>query len=213
MVVDGVNLESVKTRLFKRFHRTGEEMKLDLPNILKLVIDVEGWKYFTDAQGQPYKDLCSWLHAPWPVGPWLDTESRVGLTYDDVMKLCEGHPEVYRILADQSPNQGRGRPKKGEANSPVRGNFSRRSDRKPVLAARLAQKHPTFYDAYLRGDYKSIRAAAEAAGLVKSSHNPLQRLNSYWRHATEEQRKEFSQTVLEWIESNGNDANCDEPNP
>ena len=32
-----------------------------------------------------------------------------------------------------------------------------------VLSARLAQEHPKFYDAYMRGDYGSITAAATAA--------------------------------------------------
>jgi hypothetical protein len=67
----------------------------------------------------------------------------------------------------------------------------RRKNAKTVLEVRLAQECPSFYRAFLDGEYKSIRAAAEAAGLVKPGHDPLARLKNYWRRATAAARAEF----------------------
>jgi hypothetical protein len=88
------------------------------------------------------------------------------ITYEEALKLTEGAPDVHRVLAQHAPNRGRGRPKKGQnGNSSARMNFPRKTPcAKPVLSARLAQEHPAEYEGYLRGDYRSIRAAAEAAG-------------------------------------------------
>jgi hypothetical protein len=65
-----------------------------------------------------------------------------------------------------------------------------------VLSARLAQETPKFYDAYLNGDYKSITAAATAAGILKDDLN-LRRTKSAYRKMTAEQRDEF----LKWMKS------------
>jgi hypothetical protein len=124
-------------------------------------------------------------------------QGRHAITYEEALKLTEGAPDVHRVLAQHAPNRGVGRPKKAEenGNSSVRMNFSGGSFRKPVLVARLAQEHPKVYEAYLRGDYRSIRAAAEAAGLVKPANEPLNRLKSNWRKASKDERREF----LDWM--------------
>jgi hypothetical protein len=76
-------------------------------------------------------------------------------------------------------------------------NRSKSNYKKPILAARLAQEHPTVYDAYQRGEYRSIRAAAEAAGLVPPGHQALPRLKSYWRKASEQEQRDFA----DWLQS------------
>jgi hypothetical protein len=52
-----------------------------------------------------------------------------------------------------------------------------------VLSVRLAQEHPKFYEAYMRGDYKSVTAAAIAAGLLKDNGN-MRRAKSAFRKMT-----------------------------
>jgi hypothetical protein len=63
---------------------------------------------------------------------------------------------------------------------------------------RLLKEHPKYYDAYMRGDYKSVTAAATAAGLLKNDAN-LRRAKSAYRKMTAAERKEF----IKWIAALG----------
>lgn len=49
----------------------------------------------------------------------------------------------------------------------------------------------------MRGEYNSLRAAAEAAGIMKPANDPLPRLKSFWRRAKKKDREAF----LKWITS------------
>jgi hypothetical protein len=126
-------------------------------------------------------------------------QHKTGLSLEDIRKLTEGAQDVWQFLWKTAPNAGRGRPKKepGGNNSAARQIIPRGGSghKKEVLLARLAQEHPEHFAALERGEYKSVRAAAEAAGLVKPSHQPLARLKSYWAKATAQERKEF----LKWV--------------
>jgi hypothetical protein len=99
------------------------------------------------------------------------------ITYEEALKLTEGAPDVHRVLARHPPKGEPGRKKNDTRASAIldrhSGNY-----RKPALSARLAQEHPAEYEGYLRGDYKSIRAAAEAAGLVKPGRTHYRRSNT-----------------------------------
>jgi hypothetical protein len=83
-------------------------------------------------------------------------------------------------------------------NIPEQGNgstilFSRRASRSKsatVLLVRLVQEKPKFYDDYMRGKYRSVTAAATAAGLLKDDAN-LRRAKSACRKLTASERREF----------------------
>lgn len=205
MLVENVNHEVIRERLFERVHKTGEQVKNDLPNILLVAIEARTWEQFLRADGSHFVNLVDWMHYDGPDGIALGCSDSV-LTYEDVMKLCEGVPEVYRVLAEQAPNGGKGgRPGKhanGSEGKPAPRGAGLRcggkaANRKTTLAARLAQEYPDFYQGYVVGRYRSIRAAAEAAGLVSPGHDPLMRLKSYWRKASAEQRDEFRRFIAE----------------
>jgi hypothetical protein len=103
---------------------------------------------------------------PFPSPTFASAASHPGPVAFLALSPTEGAADVHRVLLKHAPNQGRGRPKNGQANNASREAFSRghsRSLAKPILAARLAQEHPTFYDAYLHGEYRTIHAA----GIVK----------------------------------------------
>jgi hypothetical protein len=59
----------------------------------------------------------------------------------------------------------------------------------------LAQEKPSFFAAFERGEYGSVHAAAEAAGLIKRSNDPLPRLKSFWNRASRKDRQAF----LKWV--------------
>jgi hypothetical protein len=59
----------------------------------------------------------------------------------------------------------------------------------------MAQEKPSYYDAFKRREYKSVTAAAAAAGLTKNIAH-TRRAKSGCRNLTEpEERQEF----LEWL--------------
>ena len=66
-----------------------------------------------------------------------------------------------------------------------------------VLSIRLAQEKPKYYEAYLRGDYKSVTAAATDAGLLKDNSN-MRRGKSAFRKMSEPERKQFLQWIRRW---------------
>jgi len=62
------------------------------------------------------------------------------------------------------------------------------------LAAVLKEKHPAIASALQRGEYRSIRAAAIAAGIVKVK-SPLDHLLHWWARCGEQERAVFLSKV------------------
>jgi hypothetical protein len=95
------------------------------------------------------------------------------------------------------------------------------------LVRRLKRDHPEIAQALALGEYKSARAAAKAAGIVKEL-TPLQQIQKLWAKLTEPERKEHLEWTLKqcatcgreghWIMKDGSDypqgswcdACCDE---
>lgn len=199
--LESTNFEAIRNHLFDRIHRTGEEIKNDFPNILRAAIETKAWEHFQDNDGKPFKNLVDWLSHSFPNGASLG-QGQNAITYEEALTLTEGHPEVHSVLAKNAPRAASGRKKNGSRTTPILARGKLASKTKPVLSARLAQEFPDIYEAYMRGEYRSIRAAAEAAGLVKPSNDPLQRLKSNWKKATAKQRKEFHA----WLETDESQA-------
>jgi hypothetical protein len=61
--------------------------------------------------------------------------------------------------------------------------------------ARLKRDHPTIAEALARGEYRSVRAAAIAAGFVREL-SPLDYLRRSWRKASAEDRATFLAEML-----------------
>ena len=192
------NYEAMRDHLFDRIHKNGEQLKNDFPNKLRTAIQAEAWKQFTDGEGRPFNNLVEWLHYTFPNGVSMG-QGKHSISYDEALKLTEGATDVHRVLAQNAPHNGRGGDRKSPSardNQKVTTPFDRGSSSKSatVLSVRLAQEKPRFYDAYLRGDYGSITAAATAAGLLKDDLN-LRRAKSAFRMMTARQRDEF----LKWM--------------
>jgi hypothetical protein len=191
------NYNAIRDHIFDRIHKTGEQVKNDFPNLLRTAIETEAWKHFTDGEGKPFSNLVEWLVYTFPNGASMG-QTKHSITYEETLKLTEGVPDVHRVLAQNVPKRKPG-PKQnnGKELNPSSDLIIKRSGgSSAVLSIRLAQDKPKFYDAYLRGEYKTISAAATAAGLVKDDLN-LRRAKSAFRMMTNAQRKEF----LGWIKS------------
>ncbi len=191
------NFDAIRDHLFDRIHKTGEQIKNDFPNLLRRAIETEAWQHFMDAEGKPFKNLVDWLTYTFPYGASMGEGSNA-ITYKDALELCAGHPEVHRVLAENAPKARPGRKKADGAIGAVRHHFDRHGTHSAaLLAVRLAQEHPDFYEAFAQGKYRSIRAAAEAAGIVKRANDPLPRLKSFWKRASKKERAAFRK----WLES------------
>lgn len=195
------NFDAIRDHLFDRIHKNGEQLKNDFPNTLRLAIKNEVWREFANAEGKPFDNLVDWLHFTFPSGVSMG-QGQHAITYEEALVLTEGSKDVHRVLAENAPNRGRGgdrRSAKAKENQSVPTHFERQGKRsKPVLSARLAQEHPKHYDRYLKGEYKTVTAAAIAAGILKNDAN-MRRAKSAYRNMTTEERKEF----LEWVKSVG----------
>jgi len=69
-----------------------------------------------------------------------------------------------------------------------------RGDRVDYLAARINRDHPEIAERVKAGEFRSIRAAAIVAGIVKVK-TPLERLFAEWKKASQEERDEFLKSI------------------
>jgi len=198
-------------KIFDRVHRTGEEVKNDLPNWVQRAVDNETWRQSVNpATGKRFQSVGEWLVASWPLGPGMG-HGEFAITYDEFILLCENRPQLKKLLVESRPKRREGRPTKAEQETsdnitslskPKHGSTSR-----AYLEDRLARDYPKHWQDYIDGKYRSARQAAIAAGFLKDTHNPIDRLLSNWRKATKSQRLEFvkhldandKSQVLKWI--------------
>jgi hypothetical protein len=96
------NYAAIRDRLFDRFHRGGEQLKNDLPNILRTAIVTEAWKAFRDPNGRAFENLVEWLMASYPIGPAMGGGRHV-ISYNDALQLCADASDVRRVLAAHPP--------------------------------------------------------------------------------------------------------------
>jgi hypothetical protein len=193
-------------KIFDRVHRTGEEVKNDLPNWVQRAVDNQTWKQsINPATGKQFETVGEWLVASWPMGPGMG-HGEFAITYDEFIVLCESRPKLKQLLVESRPK----RP--GKRNDLV-DNINQVADKMPkgtsraYLEDRLARDFPTHWQDYIDGKYRSARQAAIAAGFLKDTHNPIDRLLSNWRKASKSQRLEFvkhlnandKSQVLKWI--------------
>ena len=89
-----------------------------------------------------------------------------------------------------------GRPTKGNENKGNIVTLKARGNSKEFLAARINRDHPEIAERVKAGEFKSIRAAAIVAGIVKVK-TPLERLFAEWKKASQEERAEFLKSIKE----------------
>jgi hypothetical protein len=191
------DLEHAKSRIFDRVHRTGEQVKNDLPKWVDRVVKSEAWKKALDASGKPFATVGEWLVSNYPLGPGVG-QGRYTIKYEELISLCEDNfPELMKLLKDSRPKRKNGRPSKEETVDNVNSYGRSTGNSRQYIEERLQREHKAIWKDYLAGKYKSARQAGIAAGFVRDGHNPADRLRSYWKKADKKQRKEF----LKWIES------------
>ena len=193
-----LDIHAATNKIFDRVHRTGEEIKNDLPNWVERFVKVKGWTKVVDpTTGNPFEDVGQWLVANYPLGPGMG-QGRYAISYDEFIALCDDRPALKDLLVKHRPKRGKGQPKK-ESNVDIVNNTSERKtgNSRMYIEERLQRDHQQIWKDYLAGKYKSARQAGIAAGFVKQGHDPVKRMKNYWLKATGNQRKEF----MKWVES------------
>jgi hypothetical protein len=190
-------------RIFHRVHRTGEEIKNDLPNLIERSIEQEAWKDAVNpATGKPFANAGEWLVARYPLGPGVG-HGRFAITYDDCIRLSDDRPKLKDLLVRHRPKGKGGRPEKNKpvdnVNTLSPAAVRKTGNSRLYIEERLEKHHKEIWHDYINGHkdesgkvkYPSARQAGIAAGFVKDSHDPLMRLKANWKKATKKQRKEF----------------------
>jgi hypothetical protein len=206
------------SKIFDRVHRTGEEIKNDLPNWVERAVENNTWKRtINPSTGEPFASVGEWLVASWPLGPGMG-QGKHAITYDEFILLCENRPRLKKLLVESRPKRREGRPSKDEPETAdnIR-SFGKDtgSTSRARIEDRLAREFPQHWNDYIDGKYRSARQAAIAAGFLKDSHNPIDRLMSNWRKASKKQRKQFvdmlnandKAQVTRWINTAVTEAN------
>lgn len=194
-----VNYKVLQERLFKRVHRTGEEIKNDFPNILRTCIEYKAWEHFKKADGESFRNLGEWLVYAFPNGISMGGSDKA-ISYEDALQLCKEDRELHGLLVKHRPSKGHGGDRKSikfdnvkVETKPPTGNH------RAYIEQRLQAEFPSIWKQYIRGEFKSARSAGIAAGFIKDTHDPVMRLKSNWRKASRKQQNEF----LRWLESEG----------
>jgi hypothetical protein len=191
-----VNYQVIQDRLFKRIHRTGEEIKNDFPNVLRAAIDTEAWKHFKTIDGKAFKNLGEWLTYSFPNGVSMGKE-KTSISYEDALQLVANDRELHGLLVKHRPsNQGKRSDLVNNVNE-VKEPERHKGNTRAYIEQRLQDQHPKVWKDYVEGRIKSARQAGIQAGFIKDTHDPLMRLKAYWNKADGEQRAAFKK----WLRS------------
>lgn len=175
-----------------------------MPQTLETIITHRLWETRKKANGADFAGLADYLLTNVSGGGLGCENSAHALNYEQIMKLCEGHPRVEDALLEAAPKRKRGgsgsnqHQKKEElirTDQFLRGGPATNST--SVLKVKLEQQYPEVWADFRAGKHATVYAAAKAAGLVKDANAPLYRLKCYWKKASEADRRAF----LEWLKT------------
>jgi hypothetical protein len=157
-----------------------ESDTLTLKRFLRLMEEHEGYKALTDARGETFRSYRAFCEARHPIGLGYDPEM-LQLVIDE-RKAAQARASTAGPLAAHG-EIGNGRSRDSVSIS----NGKRDAD---YLTARIARDRPDILERMKAGEYKSVRAAAIDAGIVKVP-TTLEKLNRAWEMASPDERAAF----------------------
>lgn len=172
-------------------------MRLDL----KLIRDKQYYTKLKDKGGNAFDDWADYCQypRPWGLGFSVDVAEAIIAEEDGNKLITTVKSEVQQRMATVEPLAKHGN-QPGEMNSRNRVDNVNSVDEPKggnsadYLAARIKRDRPDIAEAVERGEYRSIRQAAIAAGIVKQT-TPLDTLRRAWRKASEEERAQFRDEI------------------
>lgn len=147
-----------------------------------------GWKLLEDASGMAFQDIRSFALAKRPHGLHMSLQvfkafmKDIGKATEEISDYAETHP------LPEHGEIGGGHSRVDSVNSAKGGNST------DYLARRIARDRPDILERMKSGQYKSVRAAAKDAGIVREK-TPIEQLTYWWKKASEEDRTMFLNSV------------------
>jgi hypothetical protein len=166
-----IDIHAATNKIFDRVHRTGEEIKNDLPNWVERFVEGKGWSKVIDpATSKPFENVGQWLIASYPLGPGMG-QGRYSISYDEFIVLCDDRPKLKDLLVKHRPKGKRGGDRRSESFKIDNVNFEKpkTGNSRLYIEERLQRDHPKVWKQYLNGEFKSARQAGIAAGIFKKS--------------------------------------------
>jgi hypothetical protein len=144
----------------------------------------ERWKQLAGKGGKPFHSWKQYVETPEPDGLGVPLES-----VQAILEIAKDDALVGEVLGKHG-QYGKGRPKPDRVDNVN----SKGGNQKDYLLARLARDAPEILAAYNRGEYRSVRAAAIAAGIIEPP-TPLDRLRTAWKKASTEEQQTFLKEI------------------
>lgn len=118
----------------------------------------QGWKVLKNSKGKFFNTWREFCEDKFPFG--------LGYSPDALDALIAERKSAQQAAEEAKPLAAHGQRGKGQKRGSVRTSFKRGSNNE-YYAARIARDHPEILDRMKSGEFKSVREAALAAGLIK----------------------------------------------
>lgn len=168
-------------------HKTDHEL---LEMCWTAFVKHQGWKELQDAKRKPFQSLADFCKAKRPHGLGRNCEEIDALLQEGAAKrtaqAMAGDDKVKPLAEPNTTNQH------NRAVDDVNGRPAGNST--AYLVRRLKRDRPDVAEALARGEYRSARAAAKAAGIVRDP-SPLDLLRRAWKRASKKEREAFMDEV------------------
>ena len=172
--------------------------KFKFNNALRYFWEYEGWKLLEDKDGKPFTSMRDFALAKRPHGASM-TIFQFRAFRKDVYKETEEIGEYAEVHPLPENGEVGRRHDSFDHIKAVQGGTSA-----DYLARRIARDRPDVLERMKTGAYKSVRAAAKDAGIVREK-TPLEQLRHWWKKACEEERRIFLDTIQDKLKGDGND--------
>lgn len=181
-----------------QLRKLGDNSKTTLSQFqtyLRLLDETHGYQQLDTEDGHPFPSLTAFASARVPFGLGYDPEVILQIQQETRDMLLG---EKVRELRDgPGPPEGNQNARKNNGS-----NYYHCYEELEAIGrganyykARLKRDYPDIFAAYERKEYRSIHAAAKAAGLVRDP-TPLERLGWAWNKATDEEKQRFAHEVV-----------------
>jgi hypothetical protein len=177
-----------------KLYRLGKESTAKLKEFqdyLRLMEQHQGYKCLDDPFGHPFVSLKAFCTAEVPFGLGYDP-AIIELLLEETLLILLGErlaeiEDVHGLGTNQFTSGG------------CYHSNTQRGNNTSYWLGRIKRDHPAILEAWERGEFSSVRAAAKAAGFVKDEP-PLTALHRAWRKLPERDRLDFLLEMLTPVE-------------
>lgn len=169
-------------------------------NLLQLMEQYRGYAQLENTNGKKFKDLAGFCIAkpPFGLGYSPDLIDRIQKEARAERPLIELIEEAEKVpLADPHSRPGNKNANKKNAVDDVKPVLPVGGNRADYLTKRIARDRPDILQKMKDGEFKSVRAAAKAAGIIKEK-TALSTVIAAWKKLNDTERHQFKS----WLEDN-----------